>query len=257
MNEDFDDALCSALRREAYRPEVRLDGNELRLRLEVDDRRRHELHRRRRVSFAGLAVLAVVALVVWSSAVGRPSVAPAASACPVSLPTTHGDWWVEIGGPHAYFNVEPGTLYATDNAWPIITRFDPDAAAGQDISMWAESVPSGQRVDAAFNSRMDPTNIYRFASPAPNLPGGWYLFEQGIPSAGCWRLVASVDGQIAGSAVIDVRLGAASAQPVASQIAPTPRLAAPSSTTTGPRTHPHRALGQHPFLPVRMSRSPA
>lgn len=231
MNEDFDDALRSALRREAYRPEVRIDGDALRSRLEVDERRRHDLLRRRQVSFAGLAIAAVVALAVWSSAVTRPSVGPAATAaCPVSLPTTHGTWWVEIGGPHAYFNVEPGTLYATDNAWLIITRFDPDAAAGQDISMWAEAVPSGQRVDAAFNSRMDPTNIHRFSSPAPSLPGGWYLFEQRIPSAGCWRLVASVDGEIVGSAVIEVRIGAASAQPSASLAAPTPGLAPPSST---------------------------
>jgi hypothetical protein len=231
MNEDFDDALRSALRREAYRPEVRIDGDVLRSRLEVYDRRRHDLHRRRQMSFAGLAIVAVVALAVWSSAVRRPSVGPAASAaCPVSLPLTHGTWWVEIGGPHAYFNVEPGTLYATENAWLITTRFDPDAAAGQDISMWAEAVPSGQRVDAAFNSRMDPSSIYRFSSPAPSLPGGWYLFEQRIPSAGCWRLVASAGGQIAGTAVLEVRFGAASAQPTASLAEPTPRLAPPSST---------------------------
>jgi hypothetical protein len=231
MNEDDDDALRSALRREAYRPEVRLDGDVLRSRLEVDDRRRHDRHRRRQVSFAGLAIVAAVALAVWSSAVSHLSVGPAASAaCGVSLPTTHGTWWVEIGGPHAYFNVEPGTLYATDSAWLITTRFDPDAAAGQDISMWAEAVPSGQRVDAAFDSRMDPTNIYRFSSPAPSLPGGWYLFGQRIPSAGCWRLVASVGGEIVGSAVLEVRSGAASARPTASVAAPTPRLAHPSSS---------------------------
>ncbi len=231
MNEEFDDALRSALRREAYRSEVRIDGDVLRSRLEVDERRRHDLLRRRWVSFAGLAIAAVVATAVWSSAVTRPSVGPAASAaCAVSSPTTQGTWWVEIGGPHAYFNVEPGTIYATNNAWLIIARFDPDAAAGQDISMWAEAVPSGQRVDAAFNSRMDPTNIYRFSSPAPSLPGGWYLFEQRIPSAGCWRLVASVDGEIVGSAVIEVPLGAASSQPTGSLAAPTPRLAPSGST---------------------------
>lgn len=237
MTEQFDDALRSALRREAYRSEVRIDGDVLRSRLEVEERRRHDLLRRRQVSFAGLAIVAVFAVAIWSSVVTRPSVGPAATAaCPVSLPTTHGGWWVEIGGPHAYFNVEPGSLYATDNAWLIITRFDPDAAAGLDVLMRAEAMPSGQHVDAAFNSRTDPTSIYRFSSPAPNLPGGWYLFEQRIPSAGCWRLVASVDGEIVGSAVIEVRLGAASAQPTASQSAPTPRLVAPSSS--GPTSSP-------------------
>jgi hypothetical protein len=166
----------------------------------------------------------IAALVQGVSTAGVP--------CVESAPTTYGGWWIEIGGPNAYFNVKPGTLYATDNPWKIIVRFDPDAAQGGTVAMSAEGVPSGRRVDGALNSRMNPSNIYHFASPAPDLPGGWYLFEQRIPTTGCWRLSASIDGRPVGTALLSVVYGAPSPETSGSPSPPTPAIAPPTPTVT-------------------------
>jgi hypothetical protein len=163
------------------------------------------------------------------------------AACTESAPTTSGGWWVEVGGPHAYFNVEPGTLYATDNPWKIIVRFDPDATTGETVAMAAEAVPSGQRVEGTLNSRMNPANIYHFASPAPGLPGGWYLFEQRIPTVGCWRLSASIDGRIVGTATLSIVHGAPS--PEASASARPPASQVPSPTTFSFDVENHASIG--------------
>jgi hypothetical protein len=151
--------------------------------------------------------------------------------CVESTATTRGGWWVEIGGPQAYFNVKPGTLYASDNPWKIIVRFDPDAGEGATVATSAEGVPSGEHVDGTLNSRMDPSNIYHFSSPAPGLPGGWYLFEQRIPTTGCWRLSASIDGRIAGTAILLVVNGKPPETP-RSLGPPTPEIASPAPTVT-------------------------
>src|SRR5205085_4426962 len=81
------------------------------------------------------------------------------------------------------------------------------------VEMWAEALPSGQRVTALFNSLQDPQNIYHFSSPTPGLSGGWYQFQQRIPSAGCWRLVAAIDHTVIGTATLDIRDGPPSPGP--------------------------------------------
>ncbi len=150
----------------------------------------------------------------------------------MSTPTKHGSWWIEIGGPGAFFNVEPGTLYAGP-PWLIITRFDPDAAGGQVVAVWIERIGSDERIDGTLNSRMNPSNIYRFSERAPALSGGWYLFEQPFPSPGCWRISGAINGQVVGSAVIDITQGLPSAHPNAS-FAPTPRNAPSLDASTSP-----------------------
>lgn len=171
-----------------------------------------ERHRRVRRSW-GIAVAGVFGIAVAIAlGLGRaPTVPPGGSAspagCPTSTPIRHGTWWTELGGPAAFFNVEPGTLYAGANPWLIITRFEPDAAPGEAIALWAGRAGSDERVEGRLNHRMDPANIYPFSERAPDLPGGWYLFEQPFPSPGCWRLSATIDGRVVGIATIDIGSG--------------------------------------------------
>jgi hypothetical protein len=242
MGDELDDALRQALRREAYRPHVMLDGARLRSRIAAGEAR----HRARQwtigagvglVGLAGLAVLALAALPSLRTAPAAGGLSTPAP-CVESAPMTHGSWWVEIGGPRAFFNVEPRSLYAAANAWLITVRFDPDAGTGESVAMWAEAVAGGERVDAAFNSPMDPGTIYRFDSPAPDLPGGWYLFEQRLPTAGCWRLVAAIDGQVAGAATIFVALDTTSPRSSADDAAPTPELASATPSNASPTDRP-------------------
>jgi hypothetical protein len=136
------------------------------------------------------------------SATADPS-AGASGACAVSPGTMHGTWWREIGGPNAFFNWEEAALPAQPYPWKLIVRFDPDATS-QFVSVWGDHLESGERVIGTPNGRMDPAGIYRFDTPAPDLPGGWYLFEQPLPAAGCWRLSAAIDGRVVGTAFVEI-----------------------------------------------------
>lgn len=215
MSDSSDLDLRSAIRDEAYRAPLHLTAAALMARLEADDARR----RARRpwlaalLPVAGLAlVLTVVAFQLISTepgGSGQTSPAPS-RACAESPATKHGSWWVEMGGPNAFFNIEPGTrLSIGDGVWLLFTRFDPDAGSAEGVSIEALHLGSGERVDGWLNSRMDPANIYRFDEPAPSLPGGWYLFELGIASPGCWLITGSIDGRVVGSATVDVGQGRA------------------------------------------------
>lgn len=246
MDNEFEQDLRDALGREARRPSLELDAGRLRAKLRADEQRRRTHRLLELLGGVGAAVVAVAALALWPSIQRAPSAGEATqSSCVESTPTTHGGWWVEIGGPHAYFNVQPGALYASDNPWTIIVRFDPDAAEGESVATSAESVPSGERVEGTLNSRMDPSNIYRFASPAPDLPGGWYLFEQRIPTTGCWRLSASIDGRIVGTAILSVVDGEPSPEATGSPAPPTPAMASPVAPT--PSSSPEPAAWLPPW----------
>jgi hypothetical protein len=129
------------------------------------------------------------------------------AACPASAPVQIGSWWVEIGGPNAHFNIEPETLRPGPDPWLVIVRIDPDSPAIDDLAVYADRVDGDQRVDGRVNSRMNPAGVFRGADRAPQLPGGWYLLEVTIPTEGCWRVVATVDEALVGSAVIDLRAG--------------------------------------------------
>lgn len=134
-----------------------------------------------------------------------PSASPGASgACDVSPGTMHGTWWREIGGPNAFFNWEEGEPRPAGSSWKLFVRFDPDAGPEDEVSIWAGQIGSEGRALGQFNSRMDPSNIYHLDSPAPDLPGGWYFFEQPLPTAGCWRLTAAIAGRVVGTATVEV-----------------------------------------------------
>lgn len=165
-------------------------------------------------------VLALAAILIGSLFAGGSSPAPTVPAtpsvsadastaptraCAVSPGTMHGTWWREIGGPNAFFNWETGPRPLERTAsWKLIVRFDPDAQASEVVSVWADNLDTHERAIGAFNSRIDPSSIYNLDSPAPDLPGGWFFFEQPLPSPGCWRLSAAIDGQVAGIAVVEV-----------------------------------------------------
>lgn len=156
----------------------------------------------------------------------QPSVpspsAAGSGACDVSPGTMHGTWWREIGGPNAFFNWGDGARVSQPFPWKLIVRFDPDAASTEEVSVWAERLDSGAREPGAFNSPIDPSTIYSFDTPAPDLSGGWYFFEQPLPTAGCWRLSAAIDGRLAGTSVVEVVEPDAPGTTGSPSIAPTP-----------------------------------
>jgi hypothetical protein len=190
----------------------------------------------------GALVAAVVIGVVGAVVAGsrpRPSELPSTSplpsvasssadtgACDVSPPVLHGTWWREIGGPNAFFNWEDSSLPAVPNPWLIHVRFDPDATTGETVAIWAERQGSAGRELGVLNGPADPRMIFRFESQAPELPGGWYLFEQRLPTAGCWRLSAAIDGRVVGTAVVEVEPATVTSIEPVSLSNPSPEAAA-------------------------------
>lgn len=184
------------------------------------------------------AVVAVVGAVVAGSR-PRPSELPSASpapsmpspsadagACDASPAVLHGTWWREIGGPNAFFNWEDGALPAVPNPWLIHVRFDPDATTGESVAIWAERLGSAGREPGVLNGPADPRLIFKFESQAPELPGGWYLFEQRLPTAGCWQLSAAIDGRVVGTAIVEVEPATATSIEPVSLSHPSPEAAA-------------------------------
>jgi hypothetical protein len=254
MTDELELDLRRVLRAEAFRPPVHLTGQTLRARLEADDRRR--ARRPWNAALAGVAAIAVLVGVVISSTpiVRFPGGEPTPSAaCAESPATKHGSWWVEMGGPNAFFNIEPGTRTSiADGAWLLFVRFDPDADPGA-LSLTAEELGSGERVTGSLNSSVDPSNIFRFDQPAPSLTGGWYLFELPIASPGCWRIDALVGDELTGTATVNVMWGrpAATVDPSA----PEPTAAAPTPTEGDIGTG--AIIERYPDgLPSRMGNSP-
>lgn len=234
MSDEFDVILRQAIRQEAYRAPWLLEPGALKARLSAEARRRRKRRSWAALGAAVLGVAAVAGIMIRPLQSFAPGGGTTPAPCVISTPTKHGSWWIEIGGPGAFFNVEPGTLYAGPNPWLIITRYDPDAENGQEVALWVERIGSDERIAGTLNSRMDPSNIYRFSERAPALPGGWYLFEQRFSSAGCWRISAAINGRVVGSAVIDITYGPLpSAHPNAS-FAPTPRIAPTLEGPTAP-----------------------
>jgi len=124
--------------------------------------------------------------------------------CQASAPVKIGDWWIEVGGPNAHFNIEPGTLRPGPDPWLVIVRLEPNPSDEGDVAAWLERVDGSDRTEVAVNSRVNPANLFRFDSRAPQLPGGWFLLQVPIEAAGCWRIAAAVDGAPVGSAVLDI-----------------------------------------------------
>ena len=207
MTDQLSPDLLQALRAEAYRVPVHLTASVLNDRIDADRRARR---RQNGLLGAIAAAVAILVIAVTSITFPRPPTgltgASPSPACAESPATRHGGWWWEMGGPNAFFNIEPGTRLAApvNGTWLLYVRFDPDAAAGQSVSIAADLAASGEHVDGHLNGPADPGNIFHLASPAPSLPGGWYLFEIDVDAPGCWELSARIDGRVVGTAVVDV-----------------------------------------------------
>jgi hypothetical protein len=208
MSGELDPRLAQALREDAYRVPVTVTAGELRRRLEAE--------RRQRTGWgwlgaiAAAAAIGIVALTSWSHSTRPPMSGSSATPgqCAESPATTHGDWWVEVGGPNAFFNIEPGTRNAiVEGTWLLFVRFDPDAGSGEEVSISAGLEATSKYVAGRLNSKFDRSAIVRFDSPAPPLPGGWYLFELDIDQPGCWELSASIDERVVGTATVLVAPG--------------------------------------------------
>jgi hypothetical protein len=227
-SDPFERDLIAAFRAEAYSVPLRLQAAELHRRLAP---RTRLLPARVLWRLAGMAVIAIALSVLLVTAPGRLGIpGPAATAeCQVSAVTRHGSWWEEIGGENAFFNADPGQFHAGAD-WLIHVRFFPAPEEGQQASMWAQRVGDEERVAALLDEPADPENIYRFDEPVPVLPGALYLFQQPLPAAGCWQLVAAIDAQVVGTATIEVNPAPPDADRTPDPIAPTPRLPEPSRT---------------------------
>ena len=129
-------------------------------------RRRLEAERRQGAAWgwlgaiAAATAIAVVAVSAWSSSPRPPTSGATATPgvqCAESPATTHGGWWVEVGGPNAFFNIEPGTRTPTDDGatWLLHVRFDPDAGPDELVSIAAD-LAEGRHVDGRLNSRPTP-----------------------------------------------------------------------------------------------------
>jgi hypothetical protein len=127
-----------------------------------------------------------------------------------------------MGGPNAFFNIEPGTRQSTeDGTWLLFARFDPDAGPTEGVSIEARRLGSDERSEGRLNSRVEPTSIHRFDEPAPSLPGGWYLFELDVASPGCWLITGSVGDHVVGSATVQVGRGLPGPTPPFGSFVPT------------------------------------
>jgi hypothetical protein len=250
MNDQADFELRRALREEAYRPPVLLTAATLRAQLEAADTRRRAVRPwvATLMPIAGLVFgISVVAFGLISTQSSGSNQSPTRSAaCDESPATRHGNWWVEMGGPKAFFNIEPGTrLSSADGRWLLFTRFDPDAGPTEGVSIEAQRLGSEDRVAGRLNSRVGPNSIYRFDEPAPSLPGGWYLFELDIASPGCWLITGSVGGRVVGSATVDVGLGRPGPTGPFDSLVPVPITAPPNPT---PLASPSVRCGQPPIF---------
>jgi heat shock protein HslJ len=199
----FERELLAALRDEAYSAPLLLSAAGLRERV-FHQPRRPAAAAIWRVAAAFMIVVALAGLLVAAPRIPA-LIGPAATAgCQVSTVTRHGSWWEEIGGERAFFHADPTRMYAGPNGWLIHVRFDPAPSAEQRVSMWAQPAGHDDRVEALLGEAVDPGNIYRFDEPAPPLPGAWYLFQQPFPAPGCWAISAAIDGEVAGTAVVEV-----------------------------------------------------
>lgn len=238
MSDPLDLELRRALREEAYRPPVRLTGATLAARLEATESgpRLGRLWRARFIPVAALVVvLSLVAFGLMSRLPDGFGQTPASrDACDESPATRHG-WWTEMGGPNAFFNIEPGTRLSTaGGSWLLFTRFDPDAAPTDQVSISAERLGATRPIAGRLNRRVDPRTIFRFDEPAPSLPGGWYLFELDIPSGGCWVFTGSIGGRVVGTATVDVGASSSETAFPSTDIAPTPATATDGATASTP-----------------------
>ena len=126
--------------------------------------------------------------------------------CPAS-PEDEFAGYREIGGPRAWALLPTGTsgwMGADGSPATILYRLGPPPGPGQRVVARAEALDgSGERVDGTASGPVGPSSAALGASPSAG--SAYYtVVEQSFPHSGCWVLNVTVDGQLAGSAIISV-----------------------------------------------------
>ena len=101
----------------------------------------------------------------------------------------------EVGGPRAFFAVYDEPYTVNEAPWKLLVRFDPDFAADSEVAVWAVHLETGEREESSYSG---PANVEE------SIDGEMHLFIQPLTLEGCWRLTAAVDGEVAGTAIIEV-----------------------------------------------------
>jgi hypothetical protein len=134
--------------------------------------------------------------------------------CPAS-PEDQFAGYREVGGPRAWVLLPTGTKsWTTESSATLIVRLSPSLRAGDALVPWAQALVGGARVDASsWNAMTEATAspseggaADATASPPP--AAGYAVVDQPIPAPGCWVLNVSVNGALAGSAIVWIADGA-------------------------------------------------
>ena len=110
-----------------------------------------------------------------------------------------------IGGPRAFFSRDTLPPAANAAPWKVVVRLAPDIGPGDDVDLTARELDAIADASAEY--------VGRIGRPQPPLIGGLHLFTQPIPNPGCWQLIVSVNGEVAGSTVIRTVDGARPSSP--------------------------------------------
>jgi len=124
--------------------------------------------------------------------------------CPAS-PEDEFAGYREIGGPRAWALLPTGTsgwMGAQSGPAVILYRLGPPPGPGQRVVASADALDgSGERVAGTVGAPVGPSSAALGASPSAG--SAYYtVVEQSFPHPGCWVLNVTVDGRLAGSAVI-------------------------------------------------------
>jgi hypothetical protein len=104
-----------------------------------------------------------------------------------------------IGGPRAFFVRESLPPAAGSVPWQVVVRIFPDIGLEDDVTLTARELDAIGDAPGDYVGRVD--------WPDRSLPGRFHLFTQPIPKPGCWQLIVSIHGEVAGSTVIEAADG--------------------------------------------------
>jgi len=104
-----------------------------------------------------------------------------------------------IGGPRAFFVRESLPPASDPGPWQVVVRIFPDIGSEDDVTLTARELDAIGDAPGDYVGRVDWPDRW--------LPGRFHVFTQPLPKPGCWQLIASVNGEIAGSTVIEVTGG--------------------------------------------------
>jgi hypothetical protein len=118
-----------------------------------------------------------------------------------------GRGWLEVGGPTVFLHHDPPyhAPVRARMAWVRVAV----PTRGRPVIVELHRLDGEGRSEGLIQPDVVPAEAFEF--PPPHLPGEIHFAMLDFPAAGCWQLDVSVDGEVAGRALIQVeRLPAAS-----------------------------------------------